>query len=555
MADASFDVVVIGGGQQGLVVSNYIALNGMTVGLFEQRHELGGCAATDPSPISGFIGNPHAEHLGFWNSPVNQDFKLHEKGLSFIFPEVQASMAFTNETCLVFYTAVEWDKDTGAITPQLDMVMKNISEVARISPRDAEKMAKLAEKDLWDFFTAVFLHLYNPPPLPGEPDYIEIQLNNPEAFPDPRYPFMTEYEIICDLFESPELQTYCMTWNHYNGVYADDVAPIAMAMLWLSTIFGISGLACAKGGTHNVAHALQRALSEQGAQFFIEADVDRVLVENGRACGIRLADGTEVEAKKLVIDSSGAEEIINRHLCDVSIAPEIRRKINKLRHDRSQFFWGHIAFHELPEYKAASWNPDVGKARWLLMGDPDPEHIYRDYRYNAQHTKPGQFPPKMYPTASTETQWDTSYGPPGKNLAIVGIGGAPPASWLNDQEWIQLKKETGDRIAAEWQKYAPNMTRDNIIAINIGTPYDHVRKNANWVDGDVQPPSIIPSQWGKNRPIPELAQYQVPGIENFYLASGHHNVGLVGGSGYNCYKRIAQHHGFRKPWEEQGRLL
>ena len=214
MADASFDVVVIGGGQQGLVVSNYIALNGMNVGLFEQRHELGGCAATDPSPISGFIGNPHAEHLGFWNSPVNQDFKLHEKGLSFIFPEVQASMAFTNETCLVFYTAVKWDKDTGAITPQLDMVMKNISEVARISPRDAEKMAKLAEKDLWDFFTAVFLHLYNPPPLPGEPDYIEIQLNNPEAFPDPRYPFMTEYEIICDLFESPELQTYCMTWNH-----------------------------------------------------------------------------------------------------------------------------------------------------------------------------------------------------------------------------------------------------------------------------------------------------------------------------------------------------
>jgi len=99
------------------------------------------------------------------------------------------------------------------------------------------------------------------------------------------------------------------------------------------------------------------------------------------------------------------------------------------------------------------------------------------------------------------------------------------------------------------------MTRDNIIAINVGTPYDHVRKNANWVDGDVQPPAITPSQWGKYRPIPELAQYQVPGIENFYLASGHHNVGLVGGSGYNCYKRMAQHLGLRKPWEEQGRLL
>jgi phytoene dehydrogenase-like protein len=431
--------------------------------------------------------------------------------------------------------------------------MKNIAEVARISPKDADRMAKLVEKGYWEFATATFLHLYNPPPLPGEPDHIEMQLNDPESFLDPRYEFMTEYEIICDLFESPELQTYCMTWNHYNGIFADDVAPIVMALLWLSTIFGTAGMACAEGGSHNVAHALQRALSEQGGQFFVESDVDQVLVKNGRACGIRLADGTEVEARKLVIDSSGAEQIINRHLRDVSIDPEIRRKINKLRHDRSQFFWGHIAFHELPEYKAASWNPDVGRARWLLMGDPDPEYIYSEYRYRTQHTRPGHFPPKMYPTASTETQWDPSYGPPGKHLAMVGIGGAPPASWLSEREWMQLKKEMGDRIAAEWQKYAPNMTRDNIIAVNVGTPYEHAQKNANWVDGDVQPPAVTPSQWGKNRPIPELAQYQVPGVNNLYLASGHHNVGLIGCSGYNCYKRIAQHLDLKKPWE--GRLV
>lgn len=553
MPDASFDAVVVGGGQQGLVISNYLALNGMTVGLFEQRHELGGCAATDPSPAPGFIANPHAEHLGFWNSPCNQDFKLHEKGLEFIFPEVMASMAFPNERCLVFYTAVEWDKETGTITPKLDIVMKNINEVARISPGDAEQMAKLAEKTFWDIFTAVFQHLYNPPPLPGEPDPIENLLNDPESGLDPRYQFMTEYEIVCDLFESAELRTYCITWNHYNFVYADDVAPIPMALLWLSTIFGVSGLACAQGGTHNIAHALQRALSEQGGQFFVDADVDQVLVENGRACGIRLADGTEIEARKLVIDSAEVGQVVNRHLREISISPEIRRKINKLRHDRGQPFWGHVAFHELPQYKAASWNPDVGKARWLIMGDPDPEYLYREYRFRAQHIRPGQWPPKMYPTASTETQWDPTYAPSGKHLALVGEGCAPPASWLSEREWLQVKKEAGDRIITEWQKYAPNMTPDNIIAVSIGTPYDYQQRNANWVDGDVQPPSIIPSQWGKYRPIPELAQYQVPGIENFYLASGHHNVGLIGCSGYNCYKRIAQHSGLKKPWE--GRLI
>jgi len=553
LADASFDVVVIGGGQQGLVISNYLACNGMTVGLFEQRQELGGCAASDPSPAAGFIGNPHAEYLGFWNSPVNQDFRLHEKGLSFIFPEVQGAMVYPNDKCLVAYTSVQWDKETGMITPQSEMIEKNIKEVARISSRDAETLAKLAEKRFFDWFMAILQHLYNPPPLPGEPDPIENLLNDPKSGLHPSYQFMTEMEVLSNFFESAELKAFCITWNHYNFVYADDVAPIPMALLPLATVFGVSGMSLARGGTHSVAHALQRALSEQGGEFFVGADVDKVLVEHGRARGIRLADGTEIEAKKLVIDSAGVEQVINRHLREVPLSSDIRRKVNKLRHDRGQVFWGQLAIHEPPRYRAESWNPDVGKALWLRMGDPDVEYLFREYRYQAQHISPGHWPSKMYPTGSVNSLLDPSYSPAGKYLAQVGEGCGPLASWLSEREWMQVKKEFADVLLEEWQKYAPNMTWDNVVAVNIGTPYDHQQRNANFVEGDVQPPAITPSQWGKYRPIPELAQYHVPGIESFYLASGHHNVGLLGCSGYNCYKRIAQKLGLKKPWE--GRLL
>jgi len=113
------------------------------------------------------------------------------------------------------------------------------------------------------------------------------------------------------------------------------------------------------------------------------------------------------------------------------------------------------------------------------MGDPDVEYLFREYRYRAQHIRPGQWPPKLYPTASTETQWGPSYAPSGKHLALVGEGCAPPASWLSELEWVNVKREAGERIVAEWQKYAPNMTWDNVIAVEIGTPYDHQRRNAN----------------------------------------------------------------------------
>ena len=80
MPDASFDAVIIGGGKEGLVIGCYLALNGMTVGLFEQSNELGGAACTVPTPAAGFRGNPHAEICAFWMSPAYYDFNLGEKG-------------------------------------------------------------------------------------------------------------------------------------------------------------------------------------------------------------------------------------------------------------------------------------------------------------------------------------------------------------------------------------------------------------------------------------------------------------------------------------------
>lgn len=557
MADASFDAVVIGGGKEGLVISNYMALNGMTVGLFEQKHELGGALCSDPQPAPGFIANPHAEIIAFWMSPVNYDFKLEEKGLKFILPEVMMSKVFPDEKCIVVYQALEWSKDLGMPFPRQDIIDKNLKELERISPRDADRMATIVNTKLWKWLMLTYEILFNPPPLPGEHDPMDELMYNPEEGFDPRYPFMTEYELVCDLYESAEMRSFALQWQYFNGIAADDIAPVQLATLPMPAFAGLAGMAVAEGGAHNIAHALQRVLSEQGGQFFVGADVDQVLVENGRARGIRLADGTEIEAKRLVITSTEVGQTINRLLRDVEIDGEIRRKINNLRNDRSQLFWGNIALHELPEYSAASWNPDCGKARWVFFGDADIDYLYREYRYKMQHIKPGQWPDKAYPSASITTQWDPSYGPPGKHVGKVSEGFPPPASWLTEREWAQIKKEIPERIRAEWQKYAPNMTRDNVIAAHIPTPLDMQRRNANYVEGCMYTTAQIPSQWYKLRPIPELAQYQVPGIEAFYMASSSNHCGSLGSlgySGYNCYKRIQQHLGLKKPWEEAGRM-
>ena len=552
MADESFDVVVVGGGHQGLIAANYMIRNGYTVGLFEQRRELGGGGCTESRPISGFIGNPCAHVAGLWASPVNQDFKLHERGLNYIFPRVHASMVFPDERCIVSYRSFEWDKETGMVAPLEDVVEKNIKEVERISPRDAEKLAEWQTAKVWEWSFAAQGVLFNPPALPGEIDPVEMLIADPNSGIDRRHQFMTATEYVSDLFESDELRAHSLRMLGSAGIYPDDPAPLPIMLSQVPMqVIGFGG-AVYEGGTHNAIHALQRALSEEGGKFFVGADVDEILVENGRATGVKLADGTRIEAKRMVITSIVITQTLARHLRNVDLGPkgaEYRRKIAKLRVDRGQIFWGHIAFHELPQYKAAAWNPDCGEARWVFMGDADIEYMDREYRYRNQHIRPGQWPERLYLWEGTDSKWDPRYAPPGKHVALLEEM-AFPASWRTEAEWMQIKKEAPDQFLKQWQRFAPNMTWDNVIAANIDTPWDIMHRSDNFVEGNWGLIAGTPSQFGAMRPIPEFAQYQIPEIENFWMASGscHYSLGLIGWAGYNCYKRIAQKHDLWQPW-------
>jgi phytoene dehydrogenase-like protein len=161
----------------------------------------------------------------------------------------------------------------------------------------------------------------------------------------------------------------------------------------------------------------------------------------------------------------------------------------------------------------------------------------------------------MYIWEGDHSKFDPRLAPPGKYNTMIEEYG-PPASALNEREWWQLRKEIGPRMLQEWRKYAPNMTDDNIIGIEIDTPGDFVRRDPGCYEGS-QMMGVAPtvSQWGRYRPITEYAQYKVPGIENLYCAGigWHSNYGSPGGFAYNMYKQAAMDLGLRQFWNEKGR--
>ena len=552
MADASYDAVIIGGGHNGLVAALYLLNAGMTVAVLERQHELGGGACSEELPLPGFVSNPCANFHAFNRSPVWYDFQLYDKGARYDFADTGTVTVFDDGTCFLSYPAVEV-VDPITVTERFvpENMGKTLREVARFSHRDAETVSILFQKYQRKWRDAMNEWRLTPPPPWGEQDAIERLYDDPVDGIDPRYQFMTVKEVAWDLFESKELRIPFMRSAMMSaGCFPGDVMHPMDIIAQLRAIFTLFRPASPRSGTHSMAHALQKALSELGGKFFVHHEVDKILIENGAAKGVQLADGTTTEAKKLVISNVGPNITLLRLVGEEYISHQLARKIRNFSYDRGNIFWAHFAHHELPQWKAADFNPDCLGVYKFWMTPKDPEGMAE--RHQMEIFTRG-IPEKLYMAGGTDSLNDKTRAPEGKHNTLVEQFAAP-ARYFSEREWLRMKKEIVNEMVRQWQWYAPNMNWDNVIAGYANTPYDVEQRNINEHEGSWVLGAQTASQMGRNRPCPELAQYRTP-IENLYLCNGsqHYAGGMRGLNGYMCYKIVAEDFGLPKVWQEKGR--
>lgn len=552
MADAIYDAIVIGGGHQGTIIACYLQNAGLATAVFERQHELGGGACGEEMPLPGFLMNPCAHLVRFYAHPAYTDFSLWEKGLEHIFPELGSGVIFDDETCIVAYPA--W-KVVDAVTGRAEFFQENAdrtaTEIARFSERDAETAQILLERYRNRWRAALAHYTFNPPTPLGVKDPIESLLDDPEWGIDPAYQFMTTAQVAYDLFESDEMRVYFMRGLQTPAeTYPEDVVPVSMSIHTLSLILSWAPASLVRGGTHSITHALQRAFSDMGGKFFVSHEVDKVLIENGAARGIRLVDGSEIGARKVIAADVDATQLILRLIGEDYVSPQIARKVKNINYDRGQILWGDVAVHQLPEYKAASYNPDCEDVVRLYLMPKDPEYLVETYKREIYTRGIAQ---RLHLLTAADSKWDKMRAPEGKHLILVEDMTCP-RRYFSDREWLRISKDFALEAMKAWQHYAPNMTMDNLIGSSIATPFHVEMRNMNMREGSITMGSFFASQWGRLRPIPELASYRTP-IKNLYLCSSavHSGGGIGRGPGYICFKVIAEDYGLPKIWEEKGR--
>ena len=313
MADKSYDAIVVGGGHHGLIMACYLQRAGMKTGIFELQSKLGGAVTSEGGPVPGFRLNPGANWTRFYGHPAYTDFNLREKGLEYIFPDENEAMIFDNDTCLVGYSALTVvDPLTGKTERSDENLQKTLNEISRFSKKDADTAEELFRRYVKKWKSAMGKYRFSPPVPWGKKNELEKLCDDPKDGFDPIYQFMTSQQLAYDLFESEELRTLFIraAMTSFGGA-PDDVIGLH-GLVHCSSVWSSPGSPrpLPKGAARSITDALQKAFTEMGGEFFVRSEVVKLLIENGKAKGIRLKDGTEIEAKRLVVSNLSALQTI-----------------------------------------------------------------------------------------------------------------------------------------------------------------------------------------------------------------------------------------------------
>jgi len=549
MADKSYDVVIVGGGNKCLVTAMYLTkYGGLSVGIFEERHELGaGWSSEEPSP--GFVGNTCSNnHYAYYQTCTYWDFpEFKDYGARYMLTPSATGVAFSDDTCFLQYSAF----------PEVDPAQERTAEnISKFSKKDADTYLWLWNKAMTHWFPAMLEWIFNPAKPMGEPDAIDKLMMNRDCGIDPVWMLMNCTQLFTSIFEDPHLQVAFLRIVQSFGVATDEPGSgfSALIMTFLSQAFQCY----VSGGTHALTHAAYRVIHENGGEVWTNSKVDKIIIENDRAKGIRLANGTEVEARVAVATNVDPYQLVFELIGPEKLDPIIARKVKHLVRDFIAIAWYSWAFTERPQWKCEQFESWAKHCGWMCFGGTAELDVNTFARETCER-RAGIWPTELnlgisYMGVNDIENFDQCMAPPDVGFKILTEQFVLPAWRLSDEEWKKRERQHAEESIEIINQYAPNITWDSVSGYLPVTPYYTANLARNFAPGGNY--SVIdqtPAQAGRFRPTTELAGNRVPGIKGLYCTGGawHPFAGGHSANGYNCYKVMAEDLSLKKPWENR----
>ncbi|MEY3774759.1 MAG: hypothetical protein RLZZ129_1539 [Verrucomicrobiota bacterium] len=503
------DVAIIGAGHNGLVAATYLARAGLAVHVFERRAGFGGAALSEEL-WPGYIFSTGAHLLHAVPAKIARDFSLLERGLQLV-PREETMYLHPDGT---YHGNIAIDLPNNLVA------------------RSKLNAAELAGLERYTAFKRTLHALVRPYLLRPPPTLAELQA---KAAGTPA----EEVLRLATTMKLWEVQDHFLPTARLREAFATEASavienPLAFALAYnamdmedLET--GEKPLrGFVRGGMVRFTECLLAAASEAGVQLHDNRPAERILVEQGRAVGLRFRDGGEVRCG-LVLSSADPKVTFLRLLTDADIDPGIRQRIAGLFSQVSCYKLLAV-ITELPRWKAWDGEPDA-PSRGSMQFDMTREVIREVYAA----VTAGEPPPRPMLSFNVPSMCDPSLAPAGHHTASIYLYSVPPR--LGRGTWAERKQEVAKQVIDYITEFAPNFRR-SILKYVFRTPED-LESQLGLTDGCIWHLQHTPDQILANRPLPELANYRTP-VAGLYLGgSGQHPGGEVSGiPGHNAAHEI-----------------
>ena len=312
------------------------------------------------------------------------------------------------------------------------------------------------------------------------------------------------------------------------GVYSPGTAYVLLHHYMGDVDGTIGAWGFARGGMGAIADAIAASFQAAGGEIKTDADVANIIVRDGRAMGVALANGDEYHAD-IVVSNLDARRTYLTIMDEKDLPPGFADKARnfKIRGSSGKV---NISLDGLPHFR------DIPQDSPLMIGDihciDSLERMERAY----DDWKNGTWSQDPYCDMLIPTQVDPTMAPPGKHMMTVFVQYAPPR--LADGDWTDETRDAfGKTVIDQIGEYSPDF-KDLILHAEVRTPRE-IENETGLTEGNIFQGELTMDQLMFNRPFPGFAQYRGP-VPGMYMcgSSTHPGGGVMAAPGGNAAREI-----------------
>ena len=510
------DVIIIGGGHNGLTTAAYLADAGIDVLVLERRDVVGGACVTEEL-IPGFRFSTASMFVGLLNPKVVDDLRLGDYGYEAYSVDPPYTFMFADGSSLCAW------KDP-------DLLRR---EIEKFSVADADAFFE-QQRFMQRYMEYIRPYFLRKPPSVAE---LASQFRTPEDEAAYRLiMFGSAGQVAMDNYESDAVRLMAAglaasgndislfgKGNFFKTMWANMAEATGEQGVW-----GFS-----RGGMGTISQAMARSAEARGVTIRTGTEIQQVLVEDGKACGVLLTSGETIRARAVASNADPKRTFLNL-IPGEHLEPRIKRDLGSWK-QRGNFAKVFLALDAKPQWKCFA-GEEVGTRDHGFLAMVESIEEMEESRVQALR---GEIPDKIWCFAHVQSLTDDSLAPPGKHALTCYFQHVPydlaEGSWDDQANRDLLKERCLDRL----RQYITNLDDIAIDCVAFG-PRD-IEERFYLTESSMHHGDIAPDQMFSLRPLAGYSDYRTP-VKNLYLCgSGAFPGGSVSGMpGHNAAHEIIQ---------------